>query len=227
MAMPNGYVDPDDLESLLEDLDDFETDESEDDRAERRRAPSRAMRPPPTSGGSGLYKPRPTGGSEPVNQMQLEAALARVGAELKTNAKAIDTVSARLGTFDTKQQQQVTALRKESTERKRQAAAMRADLRRANQNSMMLMLLSRPKPTQTITTASADTIGGTPVPANTKLVVDQGTSSTGLDPLLMIMMLGGLGGGGGGSYGGGNGSSGGESQGEDNSLMLMMAMGAL
>src|SRR5437763_2875997 len=85
MAM---YSDDEALNGLTEILEDIESDES--DESDEARKPYR----PRVPSGRGLYKQRPTGNY--VTQVQLQAALARVGQQIKTNATATKAVSARV-----------------------------------------------------------------------------------------------------------------------------------
>jgi hypothetical protein len=184
--MPNGYVETEDLEDLVEALEEYD---EEDDLAERRRKSRRP--PPPTSSGNGLYQQRPSGN---VTQAQLQTAMARVGAQIKTNSDAIKTLNARVATVSSDQARHAAALRKEAADRKRETAALRNQVQRASQNSLLLFLLTQPKTVGPTTTA--DKVGGVDVGVGTKLVVQQGDGASSLLPILLL--AGGLGGGGGG-----------------------------
>src|SRR5512132_3546977 len=99
--MPNGYLGMADIEALVEELEDLageDYDEEEDDLAERRRR--RIHRAPRTGSGGGLYRARETGY---VTQTQLQAALTRVGSQIKTNSEAIKTLNSRVATLSSDQ----------------------------------------------------------------------------------------------------------------------------
>ncbi|MEA2561101.1 MAG: hypothetical protein QOH06_2605 [Acidobacteriota bacterium] len=101
----------------------FENDES-DEFSERRR--KRGGRPPRinpgrTGRGTGLFKPRPAGGtSKFVTQAQLEAGLARVGKQIGANSEAIkkvatqaNKINSELGAATSRLDKQVGELKKE------------------------------------------------------------------------------------------------------------------
>jgi hypothetical protein len=214
--MPNGYLEMEDIEDLAEELEDFtgeDYDEEEDDLAERRRR--RVHRAPRTGSGGSLYRSRETGY---VTQTQLQAALTRVGSQIRTNSEAIKTLNSRVATLSSDQARQATALRKETALRKRETAALRNELRQTSQNNLLLFLLTQPKTTDP--TTRADKVGNADVPIGARLVVQEGDSSKNL--LLPILMLSG-----GGFGGGGNSQSGSGGGGSNDALLMAVAFGAL
>jgi hypothetical protein len=185
--MSNGYA-MEDLEAILESLESDESDES--DEAVRR--PFRSFRPPATAPGRNLVPPKPQAGY--VTEARLEAALARVGAQIKTNADAIKAVNGRLNTVSADISRQAVALKKETEERKKDTARL------ASQGQLMalLPLLTTPKTAQLAN--PVDTI-----PAGSKVLLDGGDS---LSTLLPLLLVGGLGSGTGLGSGGGGGDAG-------------------
>lgn len=220
----NGYVEDifieDDLDDdIFEDMDIFEDDEmdfaelfgeddefGEDDDAERRRRRRRRgrrrrrRRSPRTGGRSRYSRRRPS--SRYVTQTQLQSALERVRKDVKTNGTAIKKVNTRVNTVNSRVDSQADALKKEVSERKKDTAKLKNNIQMAT----LLPLLTK-KGGLPATTAE-DTVGGTPVPAGTKLA----TEGDSLSSLLPILLLGdGL---------GGSGSSNDSS----NSLLLVLAL---
>lgn len=182
--MSNGYA-TEDLEAILESLESDEADEA-DEMAERTRRPwSR----PSTASGTGLVPPKPQAGY--VTEARLQAALARVGAQIKTNSDAIKAVNNRANAISTEQARQTAALKKEVEERKKDTARLASQ----SQLLALLPLLQTPKFVQL--SAAVDNI-----PANAKVLLDGGDSLNTLLPLLLVGGLGsgtGLGSGGGGA----------------------------
>lgn len=206
--MNNGYL-PENLEAILEALESDESDEIDesdesDELAERRRRRHRGHRPR-TASGRGLVPPRPQAGY--VTEARLEAAMAKVGAQIKTNSDAITGVNARLGTLSGYVSGQSTKLKKESEERKKDVSGLRNNV----QMAALLPLLSKPS-----TKSINQKIEGTELEANDKVLVDKGDSLTALLP---IIMLGGMGGSSDGSSSGSAGGFGG-----DSSMMLVLAL---
>jgi hypothetical protein len=196
--MPNGY-EMEDLETIVEMLESDESDESDEMMAERSRR--RSFRPPRTAPGRGTMPPRPQPGNF-VTQAQLQAGLARVEQQLRTNSAAIQTVSNRVNTVAAEQTRQATALRRE-------IAGQRRDFNQKLQLFAILPLISRPRSEQ-ITVPDANAPGGT---RTVSVLTDSGDGLTALLPLLLV---GGLG----GSSGSG-GSSGTDSSTDSSSLLLL------
>ena len=190
--MSNGYA-TEDLEAILESLEADESDEADEmAEATRRRPWSR----PSTATGTGLVPPRPQTGY--VTEARLQAALARVGAQIKTNSDAIKTVNDKASAISAEQARQTTALKKEAEERKKDTARLASQ----SQLLALLPLLQTPKTVQL--SAAVDNL-----PPGTKVLVDGGDS---LNTLLPLLLVGGLGSGtglGSGSGGADTGSMGG------------------
>ncbi len=188
--MSNGYA-TEDLEAILESLESDESDEA-DEMAEQRTRRRNWPRPS-TATGTGLVPPKPQTGY--VTEARLQAALARVGAQIKTNSDAIKALNTRASTLSAEQARQVTALKKEVEERKKDTARLASQA----QLLALLPLLQTPKTIQL--TSAIDNL-----PAGTKVLVDGGDSLSLLLPLLLV-------GGSGSGTGLGTGSAGGESGG--------------
>jgi len=198
--MSNGYA-TEDLEAILESLESDEADEA-DEMAERTRRPWTAIG---TARGTGLVPPKPQAGY--VTEARLQAALARVGAQIKTNSDAIKTVNNRLGTISAEQARQTAALKKEAEERKKDTARLASQA----QLLALLPLLQTPRTIQL--SGQVDTL-----PAGTKVLVDGGDS---LNTLLPLLLVGGLGSGTGSGLGGG-GSDAGSLGGLDPLLLVLL-----
>lgn len=192
------------LEGLLGELEGLEWDEADESEERSGRGRPSGRRPPPrTAPGTGLVTPRPS--TQFVTQTQLQTALAKVGAQIKTNSDAIKTVSDRVGT-------QADLLSKEVVARKKKTDELEKGLRQTREMTAILPLLSRPKSVQLDPSALAD-----PKPAVTpKALVD---SDDTLSFILPLMLLGGSGS---GSGSGGGGMFGGGGGGDDNSMMMLV-----
>lgn len=166
----------------------FEDDEADDEARRNGRAALRFRRPVRTGGAGSYYRPRPaSGATKYVTQPQLQAALARVSADVKANAEGIKTVNTRVNTVSSAQASQATALRKEVVVRKKETTALKADVKKARDFAMMQLLLQKPPKV-------IDKDGTTELK-----VVDQN------DLLMPLVLMGGLGGdSGGGGLGGGD-----------------------
>jgi hypothetical protein len=198
----NGYVEMEDLDAVSEMIEDLENDESDEsdediDMMERTQRNRRFRTPPRTAGGGGLFRPRtPAGPSASVTQTQLQAAMARVGAQIKTNSDALKTVNSRVATLGTDMTKQAAEIKKIATGRSKDTAGLRRDLNSTRQMAAIMPLLSTPK-TFTLTSAAGGLAQGT------KVVVDSGDN---MSMLLPLLMMGGMGGGSGeGGSGGGMG----------------------
>src|SRR5215510_3217625 len=125
--MSNDYL-PENLEAILEALESEESEESEE--LAERRSPNRGRgRSPRTASGTGLVPPRPSAGY--VTEARLEAALARVGAQIKTNSEAIAGVNTRLSAVSVDVSGQSTKLKKESEERKKDVGGLKNNVQMA------------------------------------------------------------------------------------------------
>ena len=199
--MSNGYV-TEDLEAILESLESSDELDESDGMAERtRRRPGSR---PSTATGAGLVPPRPQAGY--VTEARLQAALARVGAQIKTNSDAIKVVNDRTSAITAEQARQTAALKKEAEERKKDSARL------ANQAQLLtlLPLLQTPKTVQLSTAVDN-------LPAGTKVLVDGGDS---LNTLLPLLLVGGMGSGTG--LGSGSGGDAGNPGGLDPLLLVLL-----
>jgi hypothetical protein len=202
----NGRYGTETLEALLDELEGFEWDESDESEERSGRGRRSGRRPPPrTAAGTGLATPRPN--THYVTQTQLQTALAKVGAQIKTNSDAIKSVSDRVSA-------QAEMLSKEVVARKKKTDELERGLRQTREMSAILPLLSKPKTVQLANNAVSPAVTSGTAP---KALVD---SDDTLSTLLPLMLMGGMGGsssGGGGMFGGG----------DDNSMMMMMMVLAL
>lgn len=172
----NGYESDEGFESVADLLEDIESDESDEsdeseERTRRRTRPFRAKVP----SGRGLYKPRPSGNY--VTQVQLQAALTRVGGQIKTNAEATKALSGRVNTITKRVDDEAIA-------RKKEIGAVKKEVSSARQMGILpLLLTSTPK-------LKSITIAGTTSPASAEF-----ERQDNLLPLVLLMGSGGLGGG--------------------------------
>ncbi|WP_425148540.1 hypothetical protein [Deinococcus sp.] len=182
-------------------------DEAFDDADERVRGTSRRGGPM-GRGLSGVARgssmPQRASGSY-VTEAMLNAAVSKLDGKLDVvnrNSKLLET---RTNTLANEQDRQGAALRKENADRKKEAEAIRRDLRQTRELSAILPLISRPA---TVQVRAAD--GTTSVSA---LSGSSNTMST-LLPLMLMMSPG--------SSDGGSGSGG--MFGGDGSSMLLLAV---
>ena len=205
-----GYADMEDLDVFADAYEDIESDESDEsdedlDVLERRQRGRRFRQPPRTAPGGGLFRPRPQS-SQYVTQTQLQAAMARVGQQIKTNSDAVKTLNTRVATLSTDVTRQAADLRKEATTRRRETAALRRELRQTREMVGIIPLLSQPRSVQ----LGAD-VGN--LRADNRVVIDSGDSFSAILPLLLL-----------GGLGSGGGTSGGAEGGSDNNSMLLFAL---
>jgi hypothetical protein len=186
----------------------FELDEAEDlteaDPGELDEAAPRTWSRPRVASGQNLNRQRPTG--QYVTQAQLEAAVAKVGAQIRTNSNAINQLGTRVATA-------AATVKKESTDRKKDVSTLKSNLSQTQQMSAILPLLSQPRSVN-VTGLAADGI-----PDNTKVLVDGSNTLALLLPMLLLTGIGG-----GPSADGSTPSSGGLFGGGDNSSMMMLAL---
>src|SRR5436305_6966668 len=155
-TMSNGYA-RQDLEAILESLESSDELDESDGMAERSRDHrSRPGSRPSTATGTGLAPPRPQVGY--VTEARLEAALARVGAQIKTNSDAIQAVNSRANTISDNVAAHTAALKKEMEERKKDTARLASQ----SQLLALLPLLQTPKTVQ-LSTAVDNLPSGTKV----------------------------------------------------------------
>src|SRR5690349_15250789 len=107
--MPYNTLEADEADEFFEADDADETDEA------ARRTWSR----PRVASGQNLFRGRPQ--TQYVTQAQLETALAKVGAQVRTNSSAINQLSSRVSTT-------LESVRKESGNRKKDVTALRSNL---------------------------------------------------------------------------------------------------
>lgn len=184
----------------------YESDESDEMEARRRRGrqPVRVARP------STYVTPRaPAGQQQYVTEAQLQAALARVGAQIRTNSTAIRQVNGRADTLANDQRRQVAAQRREN-------GAIRRDVRQTRELAAILPLLTPRPQSVALSTAVAN------LPQGERVVVDRGTDT--LSSLLPILLLGGLGGSSPSPSGNGAGAGTGSEGGMDQSMLLVLAL---
>jgi hypothetical protein len=173
--------------------------ESESEAAEAARGRGAPRRPSPQPS----FKPRPAAGTpQYVTQAQLEAALARSDAKVKTVADGVSTISARVNAV-------TSATRKEADERKKALDTTNKDLNQKMQLMAMLPVLITPK-TKTV----LDIDGVT----QDEVVVADDSSLNKLLPLLLMTGMGSA---------GGFGTSGDGSADGGNSMMMMAMVLAL
>jgi hypothetical protein len=200
--MSNGYS-TEVLEEILESLEDDESDEM-DELAERsrrgRRASHRAS--PRTATGKGLVPQKPS--SAYVTETRLQAALAQVGKQIKTNSDAIATVNTRINKLSDNIAAQTAALKKEAEERKKDINSLKSNVQLAS----LLPLLIKPA-SKTLT---GDAAG---LKAGDKVLVESGDT---LSALLPLFLLGGMGSSADGSASGAAGGS------MDQMTMLMLVL---
>lgn len=196
-------------ETVLEDLD-IEAEDEEDDEAVEDEAAefnpldplglfgggpfglgNRRRRAPRTASGRQYYSPQ----FQPyVTQQQFSTALTRIRTDVTRNSTAIKAVDTRVAAEQAVNRAQNKALATQSKINKRQSAQIaqvKRDVQQAQQNSLLLMLLTRPKSLGP-TTATQD-IGGVDLPVGSNVLYTSGKDNS---MLLAIMLMGGLGGGG-------------------------------
>ncbi len=182
----------------------YEADEMyEADEAARRWPPHPR---PKLATGQNLFRPRPT--AQYVTQAQLETALARVGSQIRTNSTAISQLGTRAAAA-------TAAVKKETTDRRKDTEKIKNSLSQTQQLAAILPLLSQPKTLPYPPAASGGTdanlVGQT-------LLVDGSNTLNLLLPLLLLTSVGDGGAGGGGLFGG---------TGSDNTMMMLVLVLAL
>jgi hypothetical protein len=183
----------------------FEADEA--DEADEAATPWRRRPPRPSvASGRGLYRPRPT--TQYVTQTQLEAALAKVGGQIRTNSSAISTLNNRVAGAS-------AVAKKEAADRKKDTTALKNNLSQTQQMAAIMPLLTQPQHI-TVSETIDDDNGNAQIPTGTELLVNGNNTTSLLLPLLLMTSVGGdSSSGGGGLFGGGGG---------DNSTLLMLAL---
>lgn len=120
-----------------------EIDEAFDEAVRNRAAP---RRPVQTASRQTAFRPPPRPGTDMVTQAQLQAALARVNAQIATNSTAIKTVDARTRALSTEQARLTVAVRKEIADRKKEEEVMRREVQAAKELAVILPLIAKDNP---------------------------------------------------------------------------------
>jgi hypothetical protein len=161
-------------------------------RLPTRPAPGPAQVARPTT-----YVPPAPSPSPFVTQAAFSSAMSKIARDVRKNSSAIATVNKRVGSVEVINGQQTRELAKQSKTNARQEkeiAGVRKDLKKTNDNALLMTLLTRPKTLSPTTEANAN-VGGAPVPVGTKLQFTTGNDNS---LLLALMLTGGFGGSGGG-----------------------------
>jgi hypothetical protein len=212
----NGNGSDTDILDGIEDLDESDDlemdDELEGEGAEFLPFPFPPLPFPPFGGGGRSRRPQVGGGrnffsarpqSYFVTQAQLQSALTKVRNDVAKNGRAITAVNTRINGVQTAAARQGRELVKQSKVNARQArdiVAVRTGLKKAQENNLMMFLLTRPKATATaVTNATGFPADTAIIPAGNKILIQPEKDNS---LLLALMLSGGLGG------DGGDGSSG-------------------
>ncbi len=185
----------DDMESLTELIEGFDSDES-DDLAERRRQGRRGgfggvSKP----SGRPSYQPQPTSDLY-VKKSELARAMMTVDAKFKTTAEGITKVNSRVNTVADRQERQAMAIRKEISARTKADADFKNTL-------LLLTVVQLILPPKSIA-INAPTAG---LAVGDKVLVDEGNSFKSFVPLGIALLGGQIGGLLGGLESGGSSSS--------------------
>jgi hypothetical protein len=206
----NGYEsdESDEMEALMGAF--GEADEA--DEADPEQVRRSFYRPPRTAPGRVPPRPLPpTTSGNFVTQVQLQAALAGIASQIRTNSEALKTLSSRIATANRDEARAGAALKKEAVQRKKDIANLTNNV----QMSMLFSLMLQPKSiTTTQNIMGAPGAGVDPavqINAGTKLTT-AGDNTLGL--LLPFMLLG-------GGLGTGSGMGG---MGDQNNMMMMMLL---
>ena len=143
-----------------------------------------------------------------VTQSQLQSALGKVRNDVARNARAITALNTRANTLQATATRHGQALTRQAKVNERQTRDLRAGLKKLQDNSLMMFLLTRPKTSTTLTTPA--TVGGATLPAGNKILIQPEKDNS---LLLMLALSGGL--------GGSDGASGG---GDSNMLLMVLAL---
>ena len=160
----------------------------------------------PVANGRGLVRPRPAApGGAGVSRVEFQAAMARVGDQIKRNADGVMAVNAKTAAL-------LTAMMKGTAARKKQSELPIKDINSTLQMLALLPLLVKPPTIDLNPAASADG------QAHTVSAPDNSP----LDEILPLLLVRGMGGSAGGfSLGGGGSDAGGSS---DNGTMMMVIL---
>jgi hypothetical protein len=183
----NEYDEYDEYDEAYDEYD--ESDEAYDEAApNRRRRPGLPVLPrrvPTARPGSAFQAPPRQGG---VTQAQLQAALAKVNAQISTNSKAIHTLDGRLRGVATEQDRQGSEMRKALAAQKKENALLHKKIQDSSEMSAILPLLGIDPIMGLLLTSGGGLMGGTSS--------SEGGNSGGMmnSPLLLVAALsGGLG----------------------------------
>jgi hypothetical protein len=198
-------------EMVLEDLD-VEAEDDEDDEAEDEPSEFNPFDPVGLFGGGpfgllkngGRRRAPATAASRPyytpqfqpyVTQPQFSTALNKIRADVTKNTAAIKTVDTRVAAQEAVNRAQSQALTKQSKINRKQSvqiAGVKRDLQQSQQNSLLLMLLTRPKATTAAVTGTDFSANGAVVPQGNKILIQPEKDNS---MLLAIALMGGMGGG--------------------------------
>ena len=183
-------------EEAFDETSDETYDESYDEAYDEARRPRRVPgRPVNTAKRGSAYQPRPN--TTTVTQAQLQAALARVSAQINVNSTAIKTVDGRTRAIAAEQARFTSGIKKEYADRKKDILAVRKDLQATREASLLGPILGQLAPNSPIAAfapllllgndVSADPLAPGAVPAASGgLLGGMGGGSTGLIMLLAL-----------------------------------------
>jgi hypothetical protein len=210
-----------DAAAALEDIDDMtESDELEMDEAVAESEGAEFFPPflpipglPFGGGGRGRRMPVPGNyfAARPqspfVTQTQLQSALTKVRNDVARNARGITALNTRANGLQAVTTRHGRELVKQTKVNERQTRELRAGLKKLQDNSLMMFLLTRPKTTTPVTAANT-ALGGAAIPVGNKILIQPEKDNS---LLLMLALSGGLG----GDSGGG---------GDSNMLLMVLAL---
>jgi hypothetical protein len=182
-------------EEAFDETSDEAYDETYDESYDEARRPRRpAGRPVNTARRASAYQPRPN--TSTVTQAQLQAALARVSAQINVNSTAIKTVDGRTRAIAAEQARFTSGMKKEYSDRKKDILAVRKDLQATREAGVLVPILGQLAPNSPIAAfapllllgndVSADPLAPGAVPASGGLLGGLGGGSTGLIALLAL-----------------------------------------
>ena len=126
----NGYVD--ELDSLLDDVDSWESEEREPRRPRSQvRTPTRRS----------SFQPRQT--TTPASQTQVQAAARNLDGKIETLSNAVKALETRANSLTAEQDRTTTLVRKEITSRKKTDDGIRGDLQQTKMLSVLLPQLTQ------------------------------------------------------------------------------------
>ncbi|QBY55461.1 hypothetical protein [Cupriavidus oxalaticus] len=194
----NLYESLGDLDSFADLLGTIESEENDegaelDENVQNLARRLRSVKPKvPT--GSGLFQARPP--QRYVTQLELQVALGRVGAQIKTHAEATKAVSTRVNTLNLRVDAEVAARKKEDT-------AIRKDISNGRMMSILPLLMTSAPKLKSIDIQE----NGTTV---TKTVTKSEFEKQDMMPMALMLMMGSM--------------SDNDSKTNDNSMMMMLPL---